>query len=60
MQDIRCGSCSRKLGVGEFTVLEIKCPRCKTLNHVRAASPSPERPGASKKEPTHHEGNKKG
>ncbi|MFZ6708993.1 Com family DNA-binding transcriptional regulator [Undibacterium sp. TC9W] len=38
MQTIRCGSCSRKLGEGEFVTLAIKCPRCKTLNHLRATS----------------------
>lgn len=28
MQDIRCGSCNRKLGAGEYVRLTIKCPRC--------------------------------
>ncbi|WP_211474666.1 Com family DNA-binding transcriptional regulator [Collimonas humicola] len=27
MQEIRCGSCSRKLGEGEYIALSIKCPR---------------------------------
>ncbi|WP_127807131.1 Com family DNA-binding transcriptional regulator [Hydrogenophaga sp. NH-16] len=48
MNEIRCGACSRKLGAGEFTVLQIKCPRCGTINHLRAESPSPERPRASR------------
>lgn len=44
-QEIRCGACSRKLGQGEFALLEIKCPRCGTLNTLmRAPSPEPERP----------------
>lgn len=44
-QDIRCGACSRKLGHGQFEHLEIKCPRCGTLNTLmRAQSPEPERP----------------
>ncbi|WP_329956083.1 Com family DNA-binding transcriptional regulator [Collimonas silvisoli] len=43
MQDIRCGSCSRKLGQGEYITLSIKCPRCGTLNHLRAKRPDPER-----------------
>ncbi|WP_307188843.1 Com family DNA-binding transcriptional regulator [Massilia sp. NR 4-1] len=43
MQDIRCGSCNKKLGAGEFLRLEIKCPRCGTLNSLRAMSPQPER-----------------
>ncbi|KAB8037403.1 Com family DNA-binding transcriptional regulator [Janthinobacterium aquaticum] len=46
MQDIRCGNCHKKLGMGEYTRLSIKCPRCGTLNDMRAASPAPERPGA--------------
>ncbi|WP_082793029.1 Com family DNA-binding transcriptional regulator [Collimonas pratensis] len=41
MQDIRCGSCSRKLGEGEYITLSIKCPRCGTLNHLRATRPAP-------------------
>ncbi|MNM83393.1 Mu-like prophage protein Com [compost metagenome] len=42
MQEIRCGSCNRKLGVGEYTRLAIKCPRCGTMNQLRAARPAPE------------------
>ncbi|MFK3794746.1 Com family DNA-binding transcriptional regulator [Pseudomonas sp. NPDC088444] len=40
LKDCRCGKCKRLLArVGEFTQLQIKCSRCGTLNHVRAASP---------------------
>jgi phage FluMu protein Com len=54
MEEIRCGSCSRKLAMGEYAELQIKCPRCGTLNHLKAASLSPERRGASNdKESTH-------
>ncbi|MES2401886.1 MAG: Com family DNA-binding transcriptional regulator [Pseudomonadota bacterium] len=35
---IRCGSCQRKLGEGCYTRLEIKCPRCKALNVLRASA----------------------
>ncbi|MFT4192477.1 MAG: Com family DNA-binding transcriptional regulator [Comamonas sp.] len=56
MQEIRCGHCSRKLAMGEYTKLEIKCPRCGTLNLLRAGtadrsgqSPTPERHRASSK-----------
>lgn len=54
-QEVRCGQCQRKLAVGAFSVLQIKCPRCGTFNHLKAASLSPERPGASdpEKEMTH-------
>ncbi|WP_173085163.1 Com family DNA-binding transcriptional regulator [Fundidesulfovibrio magnetotacticus] len=50
MRDIRCGRCSKLLCKGSVWELEIKCPRCHTLNHVRAASPSAEGHGASAKE----------
>ncbi|MFJ2986602.1 Com family DNA-binding transcriptional regulator [Collimonas sp. NPDC087041] len=35
MQEIRCGNCSKKLGEGEYITLAIKCPRCRTVNHLR-------------------------
>ncbi|KAE9645287.1 Com family DNA-binding transcriptional regulator [Pseudomonas sp. PB103] len=39
LKDYRCGNCKRLLArVGELTELQIKCSRCGTLNHVRAAS----------------------
>ncbi|MGS0744192.1 Com family DNA-binding transcriptional regulator [Glaciimonas sp. GG7] len=46
MQDIRCGTCSRKLGEGDYIALAIKCPRCGTLNQfnthpLRATRPAP-------------------
>ncbi|MBE2242377.1 MAG: Com family DNA-binding transcriptional regulator [Burkholderiaceae bacterium] len=53
MKDIRCGACSRKLGVGEFARLVIKCPRCGAMNSItdsiepRAERPDTERPRAS-------------
>lgn len=39
--DIRCGHCNRKLGEGIYQVLAIKCPRCGTLNHLRASTHPP-------------------
>lgn len=47
MQEIRCGQCARKLGQGSYLHLVIKCPRCGAMNHMRAASPEPERQRAS-------------
>ncbi|MDZ7887767.1 MAG: Com family DNA-binding transcriptional regulator [Pseudomonas sp.] len=39
MKDIRCGQCGRKLASArDFTELQIKCPRCRTLNHLKAES----------------------
>lgn len=42
MKEIRCGVCGKKLGNGNFMALEIKCPRCSTINHLRAESTEPE------------------
>lgn len=41
MQDIRCGCCGRKLGMGVFIELQIKCTRCKTVNFLRVENPKP-------------------
>ncbi|MDD1016890.1 Com family DNA-binding transcriptional regulator [Pseudomonas rubra] len=39
LKDFRCGNCNRLLArMGEHTELQIKCSRCGTLNHVKAAS----------------------
>ncbi len=40
--EIRCGTCSKKLGDGIYKTLRIKCPRCKTMNFLRAESSTPE------------------
>ena len=42
-QDIRCGNCHKKLGFGQAEYLQIKCPRCGTMNTLRATSTQPER-----------------
>ncbi|WP_183132521.1 Com family DNA-binding transcriptional regulator, partial [Pseudomonas savastanoi] len=37
LKDYRCGQCKKLLlRMGDYTVLQIKCPRCGTLNHVKA------------------------
>ncbi|SNT08063.1 Com family DNA-binding transcriptional regulator [Pseudomonas segetis] len=39
MFDIRCGGCSRLLArVSGCYTIQIKCPRCRTLNHQKAES----------------------
>lgn len=48
MQEIRCCQCSKKLAVGEYVRLDIKCPRCKTMNYMRTVSPEPERHQSAK------------
>jgi phage FluMu protein Com len=40
-EDIRCGACSRKLAEGQYPHISIKCPRCGTVNHLRAMRPEP-------------------
>ncbi|MFZ6767146.1 Com family DNA-binding transcriptional regulator [Undibacterium sp. Di26W] len=47
MQEIRCGSCSKKLGFGDYKKLSIKCPRCGVINQFSTASASDERLRAS-------------
>ncbi len=34
--EIRCGNCGKLLGKGTALDFEIKCPRCKAINHLRA------------------------
>lgn len=39
LKEIRCGHCRRKLATARgFVELQIKCPRCRTLNHLKAES----------------------
>ena len=38
-KELRCGVCHKLLGKGTALDFEIKCPRCKAINHVRAQSP---------------------
>nr|WP_082919273.1 Com family DNA-binding transcriptional regulator [Pseudomonas chengduensis] len=55
MFDIRCGGCGRLLCrvSGSYTI-QIKCPRCRTLNSQTATScPIPERHGAPRFEAAH-------
>ena len=43
MQFISCQECGKKLlKIGNFDRLSIKCPRCKTLNHMSAVSATSE------------------
>lgn len=52
MQEVRCGACGKLLGVGDYKRLQIKCPRCRVLNDLRAESPQLERLRASQSERT--------
>ncbi|WP_445179568.1 Com family DNA-binding transcriptional regulator [Pseudomonas sp. McL0111] len=37
LSDFRCGKCNRLLArINVLVQMQIKCPRCKTLNHVKA------------------------
>ncbi|WP_090322581.1 Com family DNA-binding transcriptional regulator [Nitrosomonas oligotropha] len=44
MQEIRCGQCNKKLAEAVFIQLNIKCPRCGTLNRLSAGSALQEHP----------------
>ena len=39
MLDIRCGGCNKLLARADYKALEIKCPRCKTMNNLQAVEP---------------------
>lgn len=39
MNEIRCTSCNRLLAKAKYQQIEIKCPRCKTLNKLKANEP---------------------
>ncbi|WIX31198.1 Com family DNA-binding transcriptional regulator [Salinicola sp. JS01] len=42
LKEIRCGGCNRMLArAGQFDIIEIKCPRCRHMNHQRATSSLP-------------------
>lgn len=54
MEDIRCGGCHRLLAkAADFRRLQIKCPRCGTVNDMRTGSSEPERQEAPAKKGTH-------
>ncbi|PJI33023.1 Com family DNA-binding transcriptional regulator [Acinetobacter pseudolwoffii] len=46
MQNIKCRCCFKLLAkIGQFDRIEIKCPRCKTINDFQSTvSALPERP----------------
>ena len=43
MEHIKCNSCDRLLlKIGHFDEIEIKCPRCKTLNYLSVKNALPD------------------
>lgn len=45
MEHIKCNSCDRLLlKIGHFDEIEIKCPRCKTLNYLSVKNALPDCP----------------
>jgi len=54
LEEIRCGQCVRKLAAGAYTWLEIKCPRCGTLNVLRASAADQSRPSPTPNAPERH------
>ncbi|WP_368759228.1 Com family DNA-binding transcriptional regulator [Pseudomonas aeruginosa] len=55
LKEIRCGKCNRLIAkVGEYTELQIKCPRCGSLNHVKTESLFPRPKSPSDSQETYH------
>ncbi len=55
LKNLRCGECARLLcKAGAFDEIQIKCPRCGTLNHLKAESLTSDRRERIQ-EGSHHE-----
>lgn len=54
MKEVRCGGCSRLLAKAEYVQIEIKCPRCKTLNNLKATEPLNQAPSSANAEEETH------
>ncbi len=39
MKECRCKRCNKLLAKAEYELIEIKCPRCKRLNRLKATEP---------------------
>lgn len=39
VEEIRCTKCNKKLAEADYRQLAIKCPRCGTLNNLKAVEP---------------------
>ncbi|WP_187439641.1 Com family DNA-binding transcriptional regulator, partial [Escherichia coli] len=37
-QNVRCKNCNKLLARASFHYIEIKCPRCKTLNQITSVT----------------------
>jgi phage FluMu protein Com len=55
VSDIRCGQCQRKLCVGIYISLDIKCPRCGALNLLRASAADHSSPSPTLERPERHQ-----
>ncbi|WP_120185394.1 MULTISPECIES: Com family DNA-binding transcriptional regulator [Zymobacter] len=54
MKPIRCASCGRLLLKAEvYSLLEVKCPRCKTVNSFRSSEFKPTPAKAQPECPAH-------
>jgi len=60
METIRCGKCHRLLAKAQGGVIEIKCPRCGTLNHVTTLGWAPTTAATHPPEPAGAESNLRG
>jgi len=50
MQEVRCGTCNKLLAKASYQQIEIKCPRCRAINHLKAVEPPNSVPRAPVKE----------
>ncbi|MBS7837373.1 Com family DNA-binding transcriptional regulator [Wohlfahrtiimonas chitiniclastica] len=35
LTEVRCANCNKKLCDAEYSILKIKCPRCKSMNILK-------------------------
>jgi phage FluMu protein Com len=47
MQQVRCRHCDRLLCKAKFIEIELKCPRCKTLNYMKVTELQTQTPRVS-------------
>lgn len=61
MQEFRCRRCRRLLAMEDIEgILDIQCPRCKTMNRLRTESPHDEGRRASDPKEVKHGGPNRG
>jgi len=54
IEEVRCGSCRKLLAKASCKRIQIKCPRCGTLNDMRAVEPLTRTPSSDSEEVVTH------